>query len=69
MIRTITQEDEDWIISSGLTIAPRAGFRISNNCPREYRMILLDCLKQGWLAPVANVYEKDLTWEKINVTD
>lgn len=64
-IRTIKPGDADWMIASGLTLAPRAGFEISHECPREYRMVMLKCMDRGWLKPLANVLEKDHTWEAL----
>jgi hypothetical protein len=41
-------------------MAPRAGFNISQGCPKEYRMIILECMNNGWLTPVAHVHEREL---------
>ena len=40
--------------------APRAGFEISDRCPREYRMIIAECIKNSWIKPVAHVHEREL---------
>jgi hypothetical protein len=40
--------------------APRAGFEISQGCPKEYKMIINECIRNGWLTPVANVTEREL---------
>ena len=65
-IRTIKQGEADWMIQSGLTLAPRAGFEISAECPREYRLLMIKCMDKGWLKPLANILEKDYTWEKLS---
>lgn len=65
-IRTIKPGDPDWNINTGLTFAPRAGFEISAECPRDYRMVMLECINNGWIKPLANVLEKDYTWEKLS---
>lgn len=52
-IRTIRPGDADFIITDELTMAPRAGFEVSKDCPYEYRMIISQCIDRGWLAPVA----------------
>lgn len=52
-IRTIKQGDPLFRINDGLTVTNRAGFNISQVCPREYRMIILECINNGWLEPVA----------------
>jgi hypothetical protein len=40
--------------------APRAGFEISQGCPKEYKMILNECILHGWIKPVAHVTEREL---------
>ena len=59
-IRTIRQEDPNFIIQDGLTITPRAGFEISNTCPRQYKLIIAECINKGWLQPIANLTEREL---------
>lgn len=64
-IRTIKQGDSNWIIQNGFTLAPRAGFKIDDSCPHEYRLVLQRCINQGWIAPIANVLERELSWEEM----
>ena len=59
-IRTIKQGDKNFHIIDGMVMAPRAGFEISKNCPKEYRSILITALNAGWVKPVANVTEREL---------
>ena len=59
-VRTIRQEDPNFTIQDGLTITPRAGFEISNNCPRQYKLMIMEAIKNGWLQPVANLTEREL---------
>jgi hypothetical protein len=59
-IHTIRQEDPNFTIQDGLTIAPRAGFEISNNCPRQYKLMIMEAMKNGWLQPIANLTEREL---------
>lgn len=58
-IRTIRQGDPKFVINDGLVITPRAGFNISQGCPKEYRMIILECMNNGWLTPVAHIAERE----------
>jgi hypothetical protein len=58
-IRTIKQGDPKFVINDGLVITPRAGFNISQGCPKEYRMIILECMNNGWLTPVAHITERE----------
>lgn len=62
-ITTVRPGDSKFMLEDGLMICPRAGVEISNNCPREYRQIIAQCLDNGWLTPVANVYGKELTMD------
>jgi len=59
-IHTIRQEDPNFTIRDGITIAPRAGFEISNDCPRQYKLMIMESIKNGWLQPVASVSEREL---------
>ena len=59
-IRTIRQEDPNFTIQDGLTITPRAGFEISNTCPRQYKLMIIEAIKNGWLQPIANLTEREL---------
>ena len=58
-IRTIRQEDPNFTIRDGLIIASRAGFEISNTCPRQYKSMIMEAIKNGWLQPVAHVTERE----------
>ena len=33
-IKTIRKDDPDFMIVNGIVMAPRAGFEISNDCPK-----------------------------------
>jgi len=59
-IRTLRPNDPRFIINDGLIISPRAGFNIIPECPREYKLIIQDCIDRGWLQPIANVTEREL---------
>jgi hypothetical protein len=59
-IRTLKQSDPKFVIYDGLMQAPRAGFEISQGCPKEYTMIIDECIRKGWLKPVAHVAEREL---------
>lgn len=61
-IRTIRSGHPAFTITDGLIVSPRAGFEISQQCPKEYRMVIVECIKRGWMQPVANVTEKELTF-------
>ena len=64
-ILTIKQDDPRFVIRDGLMQAPRAGFEIDTNCPREYRQIIAACIDRGWLKPVAHVYDYEQVFDKL----
>jgi len=63
-IRTININDSDFMLQDGYIISPRAGLEIDKSCPREYIMIIRECLNKGWLKPVAYVKYNELFWEE-----
>lgn len=65
IIKTIRQNDPDFHIDNGIVMAPRAGVEISNSCPRQYKLMIMEALKNGWLQPVAYMRETEYTWEKL----
>ena len=64
-IKTIRKDDPDFIIDKGIIMAPRAGFEISNDCPKQYKSMITEAVKNGWLKPVAYIKESEFTWEKL----
>ena len=68
-VRTIKQGDEDWFIHAGLTMYPRAYWGISNRCPANVKSLLMEAMSHDWLILSANVYEREITWEKLNETE
>jgi hypothetical protein len=65
IIKTIRQDDPDFIIDNGISIAPRAGFEISNDCPRQYKLMIMEATKNGWLKPISYMKESEYMWEKL----
>ena len=59
-IRTLKSGNPKFHIYDKFVTAPRAGFEIDKRCPKEYRDIILQCLNNGWLTPIANVTEREL---------
>ena len=64
-IKTIRKDDPDFIIDNGIVMAPRAGFEISNKCPDQYKLMITEAIKNGWLKPIAYIKESEYTWEKL----
>lgn len=65
-MRTIRQGDQDFMLNDGFVRAPRAGLHILPECPREYKLIIAECINKGWLKPVATVYDHELMWERLS---
>ena len=59
-VKTVKNDDPNFMIRSGITLSPRAGFEVSLKCPKEYRMIIRDCIDNGWLKPVAYMTEREM---------
>ena len=65
IIKTIRKDDPDFQIDNGIVMAPRAGFEISNDCPRQYKLMIMEAIKNGWLQPVAYMKESEYVWEQL----
>jgi hypothetical protein len=64
-IKTIKNDDRMFYIKGDITMTPRAGFEISKQCPREYGLILTECIDRGWLQPVAYMRDDEYAWESL----
>jgi hypothetical protein len=47
--------DPDFMIVDNICMVPRAGFELSEDCPKDYAYIINLAILQGWLKPVANM--------------
>jgi hypothetical protein len=61
--KEIKRDDAHFRMTDGVRIVPRAAIEISKSCPREYQLILADCIDKGWVKPVAYIKTKELFWE------
>lgn len=53
--KTWSQGDPGFNFSpDNLTLVPRAGFQINELCPREYKLIIAECINNGWLKVIAH---------------
>jgi hypothetical protein len=66
-IRTLRPGDVSFRLQDGITTVNRAGVDISQDCPECYAKVILKCLRQGWLTPVAAVPHTDptLMWDTL----
>lgn len=65
-LKSIKPGEDDFYIADGITVCPRAGFEINQQCPREYKLIIAECINNGWLKPVAHVTEKEYLWMNLS---
>ena len=65
IIKTIRKGDTNFMIDNGFLMAPRAGIEISNDCPRQYKLMIMEAIKNGWLQPVAYMKESEYVWEQL----
>ena len=64
-IKEIRSNDPHFVMYDGIKLVPRAAIEISRSCPREYQLILADCIDRGWVKSVSYVKTKELFWEVI----
>lgn len=58
-IKAIRPGEPHFRINNGLIVTGRAGFEISNSCPKEYKSILLQAMNAGWIKPIAHVTDEE----------
>lgn len=62
--KTVKPSDSDFRFSpDGISLVPRAAFEISSECPLNYREIIQECIRHGWLRPVAHMRDTEYTME------
>jgi len=64
-IKAIRKGEPDFHIDNGITMAPRAGFEISNKCPSQYKLMIMEAIRNGWLEPIAYMKDSEYMWEKL----
>jgi len=54
VIKTWEHGDTGFYFSpDNISLVPRAGFKIHNSTPYEYRLILEQCIRDGYIKPIA----------------
>lgn len=61
-IRVIRSDDPKFQLRDGIYVGQRAGFEISQTCPKDYKDILVHCIDNGWIKPVASMYDYEMTF-------
>lgn len=62
---TIDSNDSVFLMSDGITVAPRAGFSISNNCPQSVKHMVCNAIGKGWVMPIATMRESEYLIAKL----
>lgn len=62
---TLRSADLDFKLDAGVIVASRAGFQINKQCPRAYKLVLQECISNGWIEPIATVYDWELTFTRL----
>jgi hypothetical protein len=62
--KTLRQNDPDFTFSpDGIKLVPRASFEISQRCPENYLDLIQECIRHGWIRPVAHMRDTEYTME------
>ena len=65
-IKTLKSSDKDFTFSpDGVTLVSRAAIEISQRCPENYQDLIQECIRHGWVRPVAYMKESELMWEAL----
>ncbi len=59
-VRKIKPGDPNFDITDNFIIYPRALIQIDQNCPAYYATVINECIKQGWIIPVAYMTEREM---------
>jgi len=58
----VTAGNPLFVLTDGIAIAHRASIRVSEDCPAHCRDILHSWYEAGWITPVANMYDFEMTF-------
>ena len=65
--KTIRYDEPDFMITDekGVMGIPRASFELSPMCPENYKQVIDECIRNGWLKSVAHMKESEWIWEQL----
>ena len=62
--KALRPSDPDFTFSpDGITLVSRAAIEISQRCPDNYASLIEECIRHGWLKPVAYMRDTEYTME------
>ena len=62
----MVEGDEDFHMTDGIRLVPRAAVEISDECPVNTKYLVMDAIQKGYVKPVAWVKDRELMWEKLS---
>ena len=64
--KILRQGDPDFSFWDGDVLINRAGFECNPDAPEGYKLIMMECIKNGWIKPVAYMMHKEYVWEQLS---
>lgn len=61
--KKIRPGDDNFMMTDGIKMVPRANIEFSSLCPDNIMLIISNAMEKGWVKPVAHVKTKELFWE------
>ena len=61
----ISESDSEFQLTDGWAVYPRAMMHISPDCPMEYRKMIAEAKRRGWITPVAYIKDSEYTWGRL----
>jgi hypothetical protein len=65
-VKILKAKDKDFTFSpDGFTLVPRAAIEISQRCPENYKDLIQECIRHGWVKPIAYMKDTEYFWETL----
>ena len=61
-VRMLTKRDKHFTFNDGFAVVNRAAIKVNENCPDEYKSILLRAIQYGWVESVAYMTEEEMVF-------
>ena len=61
----MVEGEEDFYMTDGIRLVPRAALEISDKCPSNTKYLILDAIQNGSVKVVAYVKDREYMWEKL----
>ena len=71
-VKLLSKQDKEFYITEGSTVYSRASISFSRSMPAQYQQMVLLCLQNDWIKPVASVRDSELAagkmWNNLKAT-